>query len=137
MEIIETRIPDITDSNIDEAKEILANNIIANVYPLFNDMHKGKEKEAIKYEDNLSKLRSVLKHEKDSINALLVRYSKAKKISKILDRIKAMVDSGLTNDGSLKHETVILLKILERLPVEKLDEQLNKTMIILNKRFAK
>ncbi len=137
MNIIETKIPDVTENNIEESKEILANNIIANVYPLFSDMHKGKEKEVLRYKDNLTKLQSVLKYEKESLDALLVRYSKAKKISKILDRIKMMVDSGLMNDGSLKHETVILLKILQRLPGEKLDEQLNKTMSILNKRFAK
>ena len=137
MEIIETKIPDVTVNNIDETKEILADSIIANVYPLFNDLHKGKEKEAINYKQKLAKLKSILKHEKDSISALLVRYSKAKKISKILDRINSMVDSGLTNDGSLRHETVILLKILGRLPTEKLDDQLNKTMMILNKRFAK
>ena len=137
MEIVDTRIPDVSMNNIDESKQILANNIIANIYPLFNDLHKGKEKEAVKYKDSILKLKSVLKHEKDSIDALLVRYSKAKKISKILDRIKMMAESGLTNDGSLKHETVILLKILNRLPSAKLDEQLNKTMILLNKRFAK
>jgi hypothetical protein len=48
-----------------------------------------------------------------------------------------MVKAGLINDGALRHETVILLKILERLPTEKLDEQLNKTMLLLDKRFAK
>ncbi|MHA1620743.1 MAG: hypothetical protein ACTSVO_01275 [Candidatus Heimdallarchaeaceae archaeon] len=137
MRIVETKIPDVTVNNIDESKQILADSIIANVYPLFNNLHKGKEKEAIDYKDKFSKLKSVLKHEKDSIDSHLVRYSKAKKISKILDRINTMVDSGLMNDGSLRHETVILLKILERLPIEKLDEQLNKTMLILNKRFAK
>lgn len=137
MEIIDTKIPDVTVHNIDESKQILANNIISNIYPLFNDLHKGKEKEVVKYKDSILKLKSVLKHEKDSIDALVVRYSKAKKISKILDRIKMMIDSGLINDGSLKHETVILLKILNRLPSVKLDEQLNKTMLLLNKRFAK
>lgn len=137
MKILQTKIPDVTINNIDESKMLLADNIISNVYPLFNDLYKGKEKDAIKYEQNLSKLKSVLKHEKDSIKTLLVRYSKAKKISKILDRIKTMVKSGLINDGALRHETVILLKILERLPTEKLDEQLNKTMLLLNKRFAK
>jgi len=137
MNILQTKIPDVTVNNISESKEILADSIIENVYPLFNSMVKEKEKDTTKQKENLSKLKSVLKHEKDSINTLLVRYSKVKKISKILDRINAMVDSGLMNDGSLKHETVILLKILERLPIEKLDEQLNKTMLILNKRFAR
>jgi hypothetical protein len=137
MKILQTKIPDVTINNIDESKMLLADSIISNVYPLFNDLHKGKEKDVIKYEQNLSKLKSVLKHEKDSIKALLVRYSKAKKISKILDRIKTMVKAGLINDGALRHETVILLKILERLPTEKLDEQLNKTMLLLDKRFAK
>lgn len=137
MKITETKIPDVTTNNLDESKQILANNIISNVYPLFNDLHKDKEKAAIDYKHQLSKLKSVLKHEQDSIKVLLVRYSKAKKISKILDRIKAMIESGLTNDGSLRHETVILLKILEKLPTEKLDEQLNKTVLLLNKRFAK
>jgi DNA transposition AAA+ family ATPase len=137
MKIIETKIPDVTADNLDESKQILADNIISNVYPLFNDLHKGKEKEIINYKQQLTKLRSVLKHEQDTIKQLLVRYSKAKKISKILDRVRAMIESGLTNDGSLRHETVILLKILEKLPTEKLDEQLNKTILLLNKRFAR
>ena len=137
MNVIYTNIPDVTKKNIDESKEILANNIIANVYPLFSDLNKGKEKEIERYKSSSSKLKSVLKHERDSIKDLLVRYSKAKKISKILDRVRMMIDSGLMNDGALSHETVILLKILNRLPSEKLDEQLNKTMMILNKRFAR
>ena len=137
MNIIDTKIPDVTKNNIDKSKEILANSIIENVYPMFDDINKGKEIEIARYKDNLSKLRSVLKYEKDTINSLLVRYSKSKKISKILDRVQAMVDAGLMNDGPIRHETIILLKILERLPVEKLDEQLNKTMLILNKRFAR
>ncbi len=71
------------------------------------------------------------------MEVLMVEYTREKKISKLLDRLDTLVESGLIYDGTMKHETVILLKIINKLPADKLDQQLAKTMQIINKRFAK
>lgn len=137
MNIIETKIPDVTSQNINKAKEILADNIVKNVYPLFDEVYTGKVNEKTDLINKIKTIRNHLKTEKESIEQLMTNYKKSKKISQILDRIKALINSGLTYDGQLKHETVILLKILDKLPEEKLNQQLNKTIQILNKRFSR
>ena len=71
------------------------------------------------------------------VDRLVQLINKEKKITKILDRVEKLVTSGLTHEGTMKHETVILLKILDKLPTEKLDQQLSKTIQILNKRFSR
>jgi len=63
------------------------------------------------------------------------QYKKEKKISKLLSRIEKLLQSGLIYDSSMKHEMVILLKIIDKLPEDKLDIQLSKTMKTLSKRF--
>jgi hypothetical protein len=42
MNIVETKIPDVTSSNINRAKEILVDNIVKNVYPLYDEVYTGK-----------------------------------------------------------------------------------------------
>jgi len=137
MNLVETRIPDVTKTNIDRSKEIIANNIIKNVFPLFDEVYTAKVNEKNNLKKKLIYVKDVLQSEKESFDKLIIEYNKAKKISQILERIKTLVSSGLLYDGQLKHETVILLKILDKLPEDKLNQQLNKTIQILNKRFAK
>jgi hypothetical protein len=67
----------------------------------------------------------------------MVQYKRTKKVSNVLDRVGKLVQLGVGYDGSMKHETVILLKIIDKLPEEKLDQQLSKTMGIISKRFSK
>jgi hypothetical protein len=67
----------------------------------------------------------------------MAEYTRKKKISKLLDRVEQLVESGLVYDGTLKHETVILLKIIDKLSSENLDQQLSKTIQMINKRFSK
>ena len=137
MNIVETKIPDVTQSNIDESKELIADSIIENVYPLFDEFYTVKLTEKNKLKKQIYDVKNILKTEKSSFDRLIHKYKKSKKISQILERIQALVSSGLLYDGQLKHETVILLKILDKLPEDKLDQQLNKTIQMLNKRFAK
>ena len=81
--------------------------------------------------------RSELKVEKETIERLMVEFKRKKKVSLLLDRLDKLVESGLTYDGTLKHETVILLKIIDKLPADKLDQQLATTMQMINKRFSR
>lgn len=136
MNIIETNIPDVTKENISIHKESIANNIIENVYPLFDEVYQAKKNQVMKLRNRIKSGKGIMKTEKETMQQLMLSYKKEKMISKVLERIEKLVNAGLTHDGTTKHETVILLKIIDKLPSDKLQLQLSKTMEILNKRFA-
>lgn len=136
MNIIETKIPDVTKDNISSNKEIIADNIIQNVYPLFDEVYKAKEQNLGILRNKVKNTKSKMISEKETMQQLLNEYNKEKKISKILERVEKLVQAGLTYDGTMKHETVILLKIIDKLSIDKLDQQLSKTIQVLSKRFS-
>jgi hypothetical protein len=136
MNIIETNIPDTTKHNISEQKEIIADSIIKNVYPLFDEVYQAKIDQVVQLKNKIKTGKANMQTQKETMQQLMHQYKKEKKISKLLERIEKLVQSGLTYDGSMKHEIVILLKIVDKLPEDKLDMQLSKTMQILTKRFA-
>ena len=137
MNIIETKIPDITPETIDQSKLVLADNIIKNVYPLFDEVYQAKI-------SNISEIKKLLKEKKllviekrHRLEELMSEYNKEKKVSKLLTRIEKLVDSGLVYDGSLKNQTIILLKIVDKLNDEKLDHHLSEILQIIRKRFQR
>jgi hypothetical protein len=136
MNIIETNIPDTTKHNISEQKEIIADSIIKNVYPLFDEVYQAKIDQVVQLKNKIKTGKANMQTQKETMQQLMYQYKKEKKISKLLERIEKLVQAGLTYDGSMKHEIVILLKIVDKLPEDKLDMQLSKTMQILTKRFA-
>lgn len=137
MNITETKIPDVTSDNITSSKKILADNIIKNVYPLFDEVYTEKLEEATSLKNITITKRVELKGQKESIEKLIVEYNRKQKISKLLNRLDKLVESGLTYDGTLKHETVILLKIIDKLPNDKLDNQIANTVQMISKRFSR
>jgi len=137
MNIQETLIPDVTPENIETNKVMIANNIIGNVYPLFDEVYQAKIKRANSLKNEIKKRKLTMKEEKDTMEQLVKSYQKEKQISKILERINKLISAGLTHDPSLKHETVILLKIIDKLPKEKLEQQYLKLSQLLSKRFSR
>lgn len=136
MNITETRIPDVTKYNISSNKETIADNIIQNVYPLFDEIYNAKMEQVIQLRNKIKTGRAKIISEKETMQQLMIAYKKEKKVTKVLERIEKLVQAGLTHDGTMKNETVILLKIIDKLPEDKLNLQLSKTMQILNKRFS-
>lgn len=136
MIIVETQTPDVTKFNISNNKEVIADNIIQNVYPLFDEVYQAKLDKVMQLKRRITSGKEKMKTEKETMQQLVAAYNKEKMISQVLDRIEKLVSAGLTHDGTMKHETVILLKIIDKLPKDKLQFQLAKTMKILNKRFA-
>lgn len=136
MNIIETNVPDITHKNIDRNKEFIADSIIQNVYPLFDEVYQAKMSRIFYLRNQIKTKKTQMKTEKETMQQLMIAYKREKKISRLLERIDKLVQAGLTYDGNMKHEIVILLKIVDKLPSDKLDLQLNKTMQILSKRFS-
>lgn len=136
MNITETKIPDVTSEEIDRSKIILANSIIKDVYPLFNEVYSAKVNELNKLKSQMKNKRLKLKEQKNSIEHRIGEYKKTKKVSKLLEKIERLIEYGITYDGTMKHETVILLKIIDKLPSDKVDFQLRKTSQMINKRFG-
>lgn len=132
----ESKIPDISKKNINESKEIIADNIIRNVYPLFDEVYQAKTEHLTELKRKLLDGSSQIKNEKETMEKLVEIYKKEKQISKVLERVEKLIRAGLIYDGTLKHEMVILLKIVDKLPKDKLEQQLSKTVHLLNKRFS-
>lgn len=137
MNIIETEYPDITESNIDDSKITLANNIIKNVYPLFDEVYGQKLTESAKLKRAISKRKDIVDENKKNLEIMIAKYDRKKKVSKLLTRLEKLIDSGLVYGGHLKGETIVLLKIIDKLPDDKLDFHLAETLKTIGKRFSK
>jgi len=137
MIIIETKYPDVTESNIDASKITLADNIIKNVYPLFDDVYTEKISQVKKLSKLLELRQKKVVENKNNLEIMMKQYDRKKKVSKLLTRLEKLVDSGLVYDGHLKSETIVLLKIIDKLPDDKLNHHLSETLKIIGKRFSK
>ena len=137
MKIIETKIPDVTPDSLDQSKLVLADNIIKNVYPLFDEVYQGKMGSIGNIKKVLREKKSLVKEKRTKLEELMTDYEREKKISKLLSRIEKLVDSGLVYDGSLKSQTIIILKVVDKLKNDKLDHHLSETLQIIRKRFQR
>lgn len=137
MKIINTKIPDVTKETIDSSKVVLADNIIQNVYPLFDEVYQGKLSYINDIKKSLTQKKSELSKKKENLEQLMSDYSREKKVSKLLSRIEKLVDSGLVYDGAIKSQTIVLLKVINKLTNDKLDHHLAETMQIIRKRFSR
>ena len=137
MIITETNIPNVIPDNILKSKEVLADNIIANVYPLFSEVYNTRVDEIDLLKKALKAKKELVRKHKVALEQMMAEYKKQKKVSKLLDRIEKLIATGLVYDGTLKHETVILLKIATKLSNEKLDYHLKDTLRTISKRFSR
>lgn len=137
MIITETNIPNVVPENIDNAKQILAENIIENVYPLFDEVYSTRVEEIELLKKDLTRKKELVQNHKQALEEMMTEYKRRKKIAKLLDRVEKLITSGLVYDGTLKHETVVLLKIISKLPEDKLEYHLKDTLRTISKRFAR
>jgi hypothetical protein len=137
MIITATEYPDITETNLDESKVSLADNIIKNVYPLFDDVYTQKVSQLRKLRELYEARKNKVLNNKMNLEMMMRQYNQKKKVSKLLSRLEKLVDSGLVYDGHLKNETVILLKIIDKLADDKLNHHLSETLKLIGKRFSK
>jgi hypothetical protein len=136
MKITNTKIPDISPYNLSNSKINLANSIVNSIFPLFDEIYHGKINEEKGLKSNILSLKTKIKEEKTEILKNLKHLKKEQKVSKLLEKIEKLVTSGLIYDSTVKRETVILLKVLDKLPENKVDEHLTKAMQLITKRFS-
>ena len=135
MNIIETTITDINIENIDLAKVELSNKIINNVSPLLNEVYINNADKINKLTIELKEKKKKVLKDKDELEFLLNIYKRKQKVKKLIERVKKLVSSGLV-EGQSKKEIIVLLKVIDKLPDDKLDYHLKNTMNIIQKRFS-
>lgn len=137
MIIEETKIPNVIIENIEESKIILSENIIQNIYPLFDEIYSSQIDDIDICKKKFTTKKQKVLEQKNELQVLVDVYKKKKKVTKLLNRIEKLITSGLVYDGALKHETTILLKIATKLSDEKLDYHLRETLKTISKRFSR
>ena len=93
MNIIETKIPDVTPDNLNQSKLSLANSIIQNVYPLFDEIYTEKIGQVDDLKREIETNRKIMKSQKSSIEETIVEYRRQQKISKLLERLEKLASS--------------------------------------------
>jgi hypothetical protein len=135
MNIIETKIPDINVDNIDKSKVNLAEKIIQNINPLFDDLQHVKIDEFKFKVSEYKELKTNVLANKTEIEKLFEYYKRKQKVKKLLERIDKLVSLGAVNEGQSKQETIVLLKIIDKLSTDKLNHYLKETIKTISKRF--
>lgn len=137
MKITITKVPDVQKETINHSKIVLADNIIKNVYPLFDEVYQGKVSHINEFKTRLNEKKTQVAEKKKKLEELMSDYNREKKVSKLLSRIEKLVDSGLVYDGAIKNQTIVLLKVINKLKDDKLDRHLAETLQIIRKRFSR
>jgi len=135
MNIIETKIPDINTKNIDQSKVNLAEKIINNINPLFNDLQQIKIDQ---FKDKMYEYKTIKKSvlsKKVSLESLFENYKKKQKSKQLLEKIDKLVSLGIISEGHSKQETIVLLKIIDKLDINKLNYHIKETATTISKRF--
>lgn len=135
MNIIETKIPDINVKNIDQSKVNLAEKIIRNINPLFDDLKQIKIDDYKIKLNEYKRIKTNVLSNKTSLESLFKQYKRKQKVKQLLERIDKLVSLGIVNEGQTKQETIVLLKIIDKLDTNKLDFHLKDTMTTISKRF--
>lgn len=135
MKLSVTQYPDIDKTNVEQSKQNLGSRIIENISPLLDEYYQGKSGElkdlAIEYQS----INKRVQEKKSQMENLMVKLGRMKKIKKLLDKASRLISSGFGYDSSFRNEMIVLLKVLDNLPDDKLDYHLNEITKIINKRF--
>lgn len=134
MKIKRTNIPDIS-KNVDQAKADLGNRVIKNISPLLDEYYIAKRNDLLELKNTLKLVRKDVIGKKDLLENLIKTLEKKKKIKAILEKVSRLITAGLGYDSSFRNETIVLLKVLDNLPEQKLDFHLKDVQATISKRF--
>ncbi len=133
MKIINTGIKDININNIDETKIEFADNIISKIKPLIDSAIHNIADEVTTYDRKLKFKDNEIATKKNKLKKDSEQLKRQEKISQLLENISKMIDLGIMKNTSFKNEVLILLKIIPKLDISKIEKHLNKTTNIVKK----
>lgn len=137
MIIIETDTYDIRGKNIDQEKVEIADNILNMVGPLFESEIEESRVSMEKLKSDRAKVDKQLSEARERLEELQVNFGQEMKRKKLLSRIRQLIEANLTNDSSLRSEVIILLKVIDKLEDNLLDEHIERMIKTISKRFSK
>ena len=137
MKVIESGIYDIRGVNIDKTKVEIADNILNMVGPLFESEIEETKGSMDKLKRKRAKVDAELTEAKETLEDLQRDFGQETKRKKLLNRIRQLIEANLTNDTSLKSEVIILLKVIDKLEDNLLDEHIESMIKTISKRFSK
>lgn len=137
MKIIESNIYDINSKTLDETKISIANNILNMVGPLFESEIESTSKDLSTLKERKKLVEQDLEETKEELQTLQVEFRRETKRKKLLNRIRQLMEVGLTADPSLKSEVIILLKVIDKLEDSLLDEHIERMVKSISKRFSR
>ena len=137
MKIIESNIYDINSKTLDETKISIANNILNMVGPLFETEIETSSKDLTTLKERKKVVEKDLEKTKEELQTLQVEFRRETKRKKLLNRVRQLMEVGLTADPSLKSEVIILLKVIDKLEDSLLDEHIEIMVKSISKRFSR
>ena len=125
---------DVSPLNSEINKINLADKIISTIKP-FIDKNLNETEKSV---DNINRKVIFKQNEVSTKKEKIIKDSeqikRQEKISQLLKNIEKLVELKVTDNTSFKNELLILLKIIPKLNIEKLDKHINKTAMIIKKR---
>ena len=115
----------------------MADDIIKEMVPLFNEVTTSKTSEVRVFESSLLDKKKEVKQKKEKLAGLLERYNKEKLIKKLLNKVTMLVDSGIIYNTNSTSEVIVLLKVIPKLDMKRLKNQYDQITSLLNKRFSR
>ncbi len=138
MKIIKTDIFDINESNIDEQKVAIADNILNLVGPMFESEIEDGKQNLTEFIQKKSAVEEKLQEVKGDLEKIQVEFGRETKRKKLLNRIRQLIEANLTSsDPNLKSEVIILLKVIDKLEDNLLDEHIERMIKTISQRFSK
>jgi len=137
MIIKETDIYDITENNVDINKVEMLDNILNNVGPLFESEIQANIEGLSELKEAKKTIERRLLEIKDQLQILQLEFGRETKRKKLLNRIRQLIEAGLLNDPSFKSEIIILLKVIDKLEDDLLDEHIERMIKTISKRFSR
>lgn len=137
MKLIISEIYDITPKNRDEKKMLLVDRILNSVGPLFEKEIEENQGGLKELKDQKAVVGEELKAIKEELQDQQSELTKETKRKKLLLRIQQLIDAGLTSDTSLRSEVIILLKVIDKLEDDLLDEHIERMIKTISSRFSK
>jgi hypothetical protein len=137
MKIEELNLPDVTDNNLEESKVLLANSIIKNIYPLFDNIFMDKKNKIEELKTHLVRRENIIKKKKELVQEFASSYEKEKTITQFLSEVENLMNTGMIMDSSVKHQVIVMLKTLDKFSQDKIKSRIIDIKRVLGKRFGR
>lgn len=137
MNIEELNLPDVTDNNLDDSKVLLANSIIENIYPLFDNIFMEKKNKINELQVDLSRRDKIIQKKKDSVQEFAKDYEKEKVVSQFLNEVENLINTGMITDSGIRHQVIVMLKTIDKFPQDKIKSRIIDIKRVLGKRFGR